>query len=107
MDIRVNSPLPIVLDTPSKIVLRHNRRAALLVGLAMAGAGVAAFALIPDKARLLFGLGFGFFAAICVVFSFWNDQLEIDLAGRQWRRRSGFAGSVSETRGSLDEIPEV
>ena len=35
------------------------------------------------------------------------DQLEIDLAGRQWRRRSGFAGSVSETRGSLDEIPEV
>ena len=107
MAIQVSSPMPIVLETQSKIVFRHDQKAAMLVGLGMGAGAAAAFALIPGAVRFLFGLGLGFFAAICLVFAFWRDQLEIDLAGRQWRRRYGFAGSVEETRGSLDEIPEV
>ena len=57
MAIQVSSPMPIVLETQSRIVFRHNQKAALFVGLGMAAAGVAAFVLIPDGIRFVFAGG--------------------------------------------------
>lgn len=107
MGMQVTSPMPIVLETPSRIVLRHNFKASFFVGVGFAAAAIAAVTLIPSKVRFLFGAGFGFFALLVGLFTLWRDQLEIDLGTRQWRRRYGFVGSVQETRGGIDEIPEV
>jgi hypothetical protein len=107
MGVQVNSPMPIVLETQSRILLRHNQKAALAVGLGMLAAAVAAVVLIPGGPKLLFGGVFGLFALIVLIFAFYRDELLIDLGGRQWRRSNGFVGRVEETRGALDEIPEV
>ena len=49
---QIQSALPIVLETQSKVLLRHNSRAALAFGVGMAAAGVAAMVLIPGAPKL-------------------------------------------------------
>src|SRR4051812_17112767 len=99
--------MPIVSETTSRIVLRHNARAALYVGVGMAAALVAVLVLVPSPIKFVFAAAFGLFVLLVGFAGFWRDELEIELGNRQWRRRAGFAGSVTETRGTLDDIPAV
>jgi hypothetical protein len=105
--VQVNSPMPVVLETPSKLVLRHNQKAALVWGLGCLAAAVAVVMFLPSGPKLFIAGALGLFAAIVLVFAFYRDELLLDLGGRQYRRSNGFVGRVAETRGELDEIPEV
>lgn len=107
MSVTVSGPMPIVQETSSRIVLRHNPRAAFYVTLGFTAALVAVLKLVPSPMKWLFAAAFGFFVFILVLFTLYRDELQIDLANRQWRRGSGFFWSIEQTRGALDEIPAV
>ena len=56
----------------------------------------------------LVGIAFGVVALVCGVGALWREEVELSFATGMWRMRRGFAWSgVTETRGTLADIPEV
>lgn len=107
MSVQINTPMPLVVDTPHRIAMRHSGRGALAFLLACVAGMVAVFRFIPFPTSLFPGGILALFVLILGIFGLYRDALEIDLGSRQWRRRYGFIGRVEQLRGGLDEIPEV
>lgn len=104
----MNVSLHPVSDSAGELRFAHSRRTALILGLITAAGAAAAWAFLDEGIpRLLFSGGIGAFALTNLVSALYRYELVLDVPGRRWRRRKGFAFAPSRDHGSLDDLRGV